>query len=55
MRHMGFDLEHSSSQLIPVLGGGDMRTTAVRDLLEEHGVFGSVFPPPGVLIPRSQS
>ncbi|MFD6352103.1 alpha-hydroxyketone-type quorum-sensing autoinducer synthase [Nocardia tengchongensis] len=43
LRHMGFDLEDSVGQIIPVLGGPEQRTMAVRDLLEEHNVFGSVF------------
>ncbi|MEU1207285.1 alpha-hydroxyketone-type quorum-sensing autoinducer synthase [Nocardia sp. NPDC005825] len=43
LRQMGFDLESCDSHIVPVLGGPPDRTMAVRDLLEEYGVFGSVF------------
>ncbi|AYF73438.1 quorum-sensing autoinducer synthase [Nocardia yunnanensis] len=46
LRELGFDLEDSSSHIVPVLTGPDDRAVAIRDLLEEHGVFGSVFCPP---------
>ncbi|MGW2661074.1 alpha-hydroxyketone-type quorum-sensing autoinducer synthase [Nocardia tengchongensis] len=43
LQDLEFDLEDSDSHIIPVLGGPPDRTMAVRDLLEEYGVFGSVF------------
>ncbi|MFG1782607.1 alpha-hydroxyketone-type quorum-sensing autoinducer synthase [Rhodococcus oryzae] len=43
---LGFDLEDSDSQIVAVQTGPDLHTFAVRDFLEERGIFGSVFCPP---------
>ncbi|WP_167490051.1 alpha-hydroxyketone-type quorum-sensing autoinducer synthase [Nocardia terpenica] len=46
LRDLGFDLENSDSHIVPLLTGPDHRAIAVRDFLEERGIFGSVFCPP---------
>nr|WP_063818146.1 alpha-hydroxyketone-type quorum-sensing autoinducer synthase [Herbidospora sakaeratensis] len=43
---LGFDLEGSVSQIVALQTGTEWATIEVRELLEEHGVFGSVFAPP---------
>lgn len=43
---LGFDMEGSDSHIVPILTGTDARAIAVRDFLEERGIFGSVFCPP---------
>ncbi|MFI5779525.1 alpha-hydroxyketone-type quorum-sensing autoinducer synthase [Nocardia sp. NPDC051570] len=46
LRELGFDLEDSDSHIVPVLTGPDSHAIAIRDFLEERGVFGSPFCPP---------
>ncbi|GLX92240.1 alpha-hydroxyketone-type quorum-sensing autoinducer synthase [Herbidospora sp. NBRC 101105] len=43
---LGFDLEGSASHIVALQTGTERATIEVRELLEEHGVFGSVFAPP---------
>ncbi|KUL43829.1 hypothetical protein ADL22_13180 [Streptomyces sp. NRRL F-4489] len=50
---LGIDVRHSRSQIIALEGGTDRQTMALRDALEERGVFGSVFCPPAT--PRARS
>ncbi|MFJ4654425.1 alpha-hydroxyketone-type quorum-sensing autoinducer synthase [Nocardia sp. NPDC088792] len=46
LHDLGFDVEGSDSHIVPILTGTDSRALAVRDFLEERGIFGSVFCPP---------
>ncbi|WP_062442027.1 alpha-hydroxyketone-type quorum-sensing autoinducer synthase [Herbidospora daliensis] len=50
---LGFDLEGSVSQIVALQTGTEWATIEVRELLEEHGVFGSVFAPPAT--PRNRA
>ncbi|MEV0247317.1 aminotransferase class I/II-fold pyridoxal phosphate-dependent enzyme [Nocardia sp. NPDC050712] len=43
---LDFDLEDSSSQIVSLHTGPAAHAFAVRDVLESHGVLGSVFAPP---------
>ncbi|MGY3571404.1 alpha-hydroxyketone-type quorum-sensing autoinducer synthase [Vibrio paucivorans] len=45
LRGIGFDIR-SETQIIALETGGNTETRIVRDYLESHGVFGSVFCPP---------
>ncbi|MGH4029121.1 alpha-hydroxyketone-type quorum-sensing autoinducer synthase [Actinomycetota bacterium Odt1-20B] len=49
----GVGVGGSRSQIIALEGGSDLRTMELRDALERHGVFGSVFCPPAT--PRARS
>ncbi|WP_030450804.1 alpha-hydroxyketone-type quorum-sensing autoinducer synthase, partial [Herbidospora cretacea] len=50
---LGFDLEGSASQIVALQTGTERATIEVRELLEAHGVFGSVFAPPAT--PRDRA
>ncbi|WP_061294359.1 alpha-hydroxyketone-type quorum-sensing autoinducer synthase [Herbidospora cretacea] len=50
---LGFDLEGSASQIVALQTGTERHTIDVRESLEEHGVFGSVFAPPATARNRS--
>ncbi|WP_062348167.1 alpha-hydroxyketone-type quorum-sensing autoinducer synthase [Herbidospora yilanensis] len=50
---LGFDLEGSVSQIVALQTGTEWATIEVRELLEEHGVFGAVFAPPAT--PRDRA
>ncbi|MCX5200611.1 hypothetical protein OG897_03910 [Streptomyces sp. NBC_00237] len=49
----GLNLRDSYSQIIPVEAGGEREVMNLRDHLEAHGIFGSVFCPPAT--PRNRS
>lgn len=42
----GMDLHGSASHIVSLEGGDERQTMALRDALEQRGVFGSVFCPP---------
>jgi CAI-1 autoinducer synthase len=43
LRQKGFSVDQSTSQIIALHSGNDSQTRALRDALEERGVFGAVF------------
>ncbi|MFD9380434.1 alpha-hydroxyketone-type quorum-sensing autoinducer synthase [Streptomyces sp. NPDC059999] len=49
----GMDLHGSASHIVSLEGGDERQTMALRDALEQRGVFGSVFCPPAT--PRTRS
>ncbi|MFD6181870.1 alpha-hydroxyketone-type quorum-sensing autoinducer synthase [Streptomyces goshikiensis] len=49
----GLDLSGSRSHILALVAGDERQTMALRDNLEQHGVFGSVFCPPAT--PRTRS
>ncbi|MFG2715698.1 alpha-hydroxyketone-type quorum-sensing autoinducer synthase [Streptomyces goshikiensis] len=49
----GLDLHGSASHIVALTAGDERRTMALRDALEQRGVFGSVFCPPAT--PRTRS
>ncbi len=49
----GLNLRGSRSQIIAVEAGGEREVMKLRDELERHGVFGSVFCPPATVRRRS--
>ncbi|MFQ6225785.1 alpha-hydroxyketone-type quorum-sensing autoinducer synthase [Nocardia sp. NPDC002869] len=46
MSALGFDLEGSASHIVALQTGPDVRAIAIRDFLQERGIFGAVFCPP---------
>lgn len=50
---LGYDVSVSESQIIPLVAGPEARTRVLRDALESHGIFGSVFCAPAT--PRNKS
>ncbi|MGV9675568.1 alpha-hydroxyketone-type quorum-sensing autoinducer synthase [Nocardia sp. NPDC003482] len=53
MAGLGFDLEDSASQIVALQTGPDRRALAIRDFLEQRGVFGSMFCPPATSANRT--
>ncbi|MFI5868517.1 alpha-hydroxyketone-type quorum-sensing autoinducer synthase [Streptomyces sp. NPDC051546] len=49
----GLDLNGSRSHILALVAGDERQTMTLRDNLEQHGVFGSVFCPPAT--PRTRS
>jgi CAI-1 autoinducer synthase len=43
LRQRGFAVDHSTSQIVALHSGNDVQTRALRDALEDRGVFGAVF------------
>jgi CAI-1 autoinducer synthase len=43
LRELGFAVDPAGSQIVALQGGNDAQTRALRDALEERGVFGAVF------------
>lgn len=50
---LGYNLNGSESQIIALEAGPEPRTMVLRDALEAHGVFGSVFCAPATAKNRS--
>jgi CAI-1 autoinducer synthase len=43
LRKLGYAVDHSASHVIALHSGSERQTVALRDALEEQGIFGSVF------------
>ncbi len=50
---LGYNVDTSQSQIIPLVAGSEANTVVLRDALEQNGVFGSVFCPPAT--PKNKS
>lgn len=53
LREIGLDIGDSDSQIIAIEGGDELTTIQLRDVLEDAGIFGSVFFPPATSLNRS--
>ncbi|MET7767344.1 alpha-hydroxyketone-type quorum-sensing autoinducer synthase [Nocardia sp. NPDC005366] len=49
----GFDVGGAASHIVSLPGGPDLRAIAIRDFLEERGIFGAVLCPP--VTPRNRT
>lgn len=50
---LGYPIQHGSEQILSLEAGPEMDTLALRDRLEDHGVFGAVFCAPATSRNRS--
>jgi CAI-1 autoinducer synthase len=50
---LGYNVDSSQSQIIPLEAGSEANTAKLRDALEEEGIFGAIFCPPAT--PRNRS
>ncbi len=51
--NLGFDVTASKSHIISLLSGTESTVMLVRDILNSHGVFGSIFMPPATTQKKS--
>lgn len=50
---MGYPVDTDGEQIIALEVGSDLRAAEVRDIFEDHGIFGSLFTPPATSKGRS--
>lgn len=50
---LGYPIEEGTEQIIAFEAGAELLTGRVRDVMEEHGIFGSVFSAPATTLNRS--
>lgn len=53
LKHLGYDISCSASQIIPLVAGPESETARLRDALEAKGIVGAVFCAPAT--PRNRS